>query len=154
MGTRSEQRVIGDRTFEVSQLPARRALEMFGRLGRLLGPAAFEAIAKGGNLDPEADVVEAMLPAIAPAVQTLFGNLPAGELTSIAEALLAPATCDMKPIVPQMDELFQGQILQLLQVVAFAVEVNYRDFFDAGRGLLARRPKGWSAETSKGSVPT
>ncbi len=157
MGCVQETRNIGGKTFKVSQLPARRALEMFSRLGRALGPAAFEAIAKGGAVltsKGEDDEVspEEMLPALAPALASLFDRLPEGELSAIADTLLEPATCDGQLIKSQFDDLFQGHILLLLQVLAFAIEVNYRDFFDAGRGLFARPKKG--AEASKDSSQT
>lgn len=136
----TQTRQIGARTYAVSQLPARRALEMFGRLGKALGPAAFEAVARGGQVDPESDAME-LVGALAPALGTVFARLPPGELSAIADELLEPATCDGVPVKPQLDLLFQGQILELLKVLAFAVEVNYADFFDAGRALFAKRPE-------------
>lgn len=136
----TQTRQIGEHTYSVSQLPARRALEMFGRLGKSLGPALFEAIARGGQVDPDADAMD-LVAALAPALGSVFSRLPPGELTALADELLEPATCDGAPIKPQFDLLFQGQILALLRVLAFAVEVNYADFFDAGRALFAKRPE-------------
>lgn len=151
-----EARSIGGHTFKISQLPAKRALEMFGRLGRALGPAAFEALAKGSKIlgdDMEADIdlVAEILPALAPSLATLFDRLPPGELTGIADVLLEPALCDGVPLGPQFEEVFQGNILLLLKTVAFAVEVNYRDFFDAGKGLLGRRKEKAAAALKDGS---
>jgi hypothetical protein len=133
----TETRDIGGLTFAVSQLPARRALEMFGRLGKALGPAAFEAMARGASVDPDSNALDLAV-SIAPALGSIFSRLPEGELTAITEALLEPATCNGVAIKPQLDLLFQGKILLLLKVLAFAVEVNYRDFFDAGRELSAK----------------
>ena len=72
-----ETRTIDGHTYSVSQLPASRGLEMFGKLAGLLGPAALEALAKGASFDKD-------LQTLAPAAVMLFTRLQPGDLTAIA----------------------------------------------------------------------
>lgn len=158
MGKTMDTKEFSGHSWRVSQLPARRAVAMFTRLGRALGPAAFQALATGGKslashgLDEDVDLVGAVLPALSPALATLFDRLKDDELNEIADVLLETALCDGVPVLKQYDALFQGQVLMLLRVLAFAIEVNYSDFFDAGRAALSQRKAG--AETSKAGSPT
>jgi len=123
-----DERNIDGTLYSVSQLPASRGLEMFGRLSGLVGPAALEALAKGASLDKD-------LQTLAPAAVMLFARLQPGDLSGIAKELLGPAAADSKPLAPVFETHFQGRIVHLFKVLLFAVEVNYRDFFDALGGL-------------------
>ncbi len=125
-----EERTIDGHLYAVSQLPASRGLEMFGRLAGLIGPAALEALARGASLDKD-------LQTLAPAAVALFARLKPGDLSEIAKGLLGPATVDGKPLEQQFDLHFQGRIMHLFKVIFFAVEVNFRDFRDALGGLVA-----------------
>ena len=118
-----ETRTIDEHCYTVSQLPASRGLEMFGKLAGLLGPAALEALAKGASLDKD-------LKTLAPAAVMLFARLQPGDLTAIAKELLGPATVDNAPLEKQFEVHFQGRILHLFKVLVFAIEVNFGDFFD------------------------
>lgn len=118
-----QDRTIDGLTYSVSQLPASRGLEMFGKLAGLLGPAALEALAKGASFDKD-------LQTLAPAAVMLFARLQPGDLTAIAKELLGPATVDNTPLEKQFEVHFQGRILHLFKVLVFAIEVNFGDFFD------------------------
>jgi hypothetical protein len=51
----------------------------------------------------------------------------------VVDLLLETAVVDGKPLRPVIDELLRDKMDEMLQVVAFALEVNYADFFVAKR---------------------
>lgn len=130
-----KERTIDGHLYAVSQLPASRGLEMFGKLAGLIGPAALEALAKGASLDKD-------LKTLAPAAVMLFARLQPGDLSGIAKEMLGPATADNMPISDKFELHFQGRIMHLFKVLIFAVEVNYGDFFDAlgALGAVSKAP--------------
>ncbi|MBI5543609.1 MAG: hypothetical protein HY901_06960 [Deltaproteobacteria bacterium] len=125
----TETKVVGGHTYAVSQLPARRAGELFVKLGRLGGPSLLELISRGRDLDRD-------VRALAPVVVLLFDRIPPGEFTAIADELLSTATRDGKPLADTVDLVFQGQLFNMMQVLWFAIVVNFSDFRDGLAGLL------------------
>jgi hypothetical protein len=49
----------------------------------------------------------------------------------IIDGLLETATVDGKPLLPVIDEMLRGKMADMVEVVAFALEVNYSGFFSA-----------------------
>ncbi len=111
---------------QLSPLPAFTALEQFTALTGLLGPALMSLIGKD----------EGMATALAASVRSVKGS----DVTALIRALLA--TCQVTingnnvPILPIFDTEFQGKLLTVFKITAFAIEVNYGDFFAAARGAL------------------
>lgn len=132
----TRETVIGERTVAVTQLPARRALKTLHRILRVVLPAGAKALGDG-SLGELSDAANMKLGGLGNAAETLFDRLSESELDDLIGVLLSTATLDGKPLIPQIDLAFQGRLFELLQVVKFALEVNYADFFDGFRGLLA-----------------
>lgn len=112
-----------------TQLPALRAFKLMTRLGKLLGPAMGQL--KGVKLKAKAD-------ALLPVLTALFESLEPDEADGLAQQILegthvvAGGKAVTLNSAPAIDAVFGGRLLLMLRVMAFAVEVNYRDFF---RGL-------------------
>src|SRR5262249_40615789 len=86
--------------------------------------AKLAGVAKGGLGDLQVD-------ALGEAVGLLFEKLSDDELESITRELLAAATANGAPLMPQFDLMLQGRIDTILKLLKFALEVNYGNFFHA-----------------------
>lgn len=132
------KRTIDGIDFEVSPLPAFRALELFPRITGFFSGAAAEL----GSV--QRDKGEA----IAKAVAALAKSNPA-ELVALTKVLLegCVVTLDGKQamLLPVFDVAMQGKLFTVMKLLAFAVEVNYRDFFDGLGGLLGGLKKALSS---------
>jgi hypothetical protein len=141
----TERRTIDGHEYAISQLPARRGGEMFFRLGGILSPAILELISRGISLD-----VDAM--DLAPVFLRLFSAMPDGEFTKLTEKLLETALRDGHPMLPTLDLDFAGEIFSLLKVLAFSVEVNFRDFQNAFAAAAAAKKAAEEAAKAKESA--
>lgn len=132
----SKSKVIGGKNYTVPQLPTFEALDTFEALSKVLGPgiAALSSAGLEGNLEPVAVAV--------------FSRLGGGELRKLAMMLLKGVTVSLPAKNGEMAEMqvlqilatqYAGKLFELFQVIAFAAEVNFADFFDGVRTLLAKR---------------
>lgn len=122
----------------VLQLGGMQGGKLAVRLGKILAPAA----AKGtGVKDGDVD-------AIGSAVTILSDRLSPEEFESVLLQLLHGATVIGPKGSPQLtpallDDLFAGRFEELLRLAQFALEVNFKSFYNAlgtlfGTALLAR----------------
>ena len=132
----TKEKEIGGMRFTVSQLPAMRALKTLNRIGRILGPA----FAKASGASKGGDLGGTEIAAFADAIHILFDKLTDEELEGLTRALLDTATVDGKLLMPQFDTVMSGKVEVILQLLKFAFEVNYGNFFNAVRGLVSQAP--------------
>lgn len=130
-------RKIDGYEIQVQPLPAFAALALFTRIGKSIGGAlgpTLAALASAGvdklqNVD------------ISQHLGALFAALSPSEIEGITKALLEGAVLEPKGtpriLLDVADYEFQGQTLVLLKAALFAFEVNYGDFRDLVRGMLA-----------------
>jgi hypothetical protein len=141
MATLTQEKEIGGHTFEVSQLPARKALKTLNRLGKVFGPAIAQALAAFGGNGGEVDLSRLDVGKLGGAIEALFGNLDDKDLDFFVDTFFESATIDGRPLLKQLDVALQGKIDTLLKLLVFAVEVNYGNFTGALAGLVQRAPK-------------
>jgi hypothetical protein len=147
MGLQVQSRDIGGVTYEVQQLPARRSMKLLARLGRLVAPlvSVAQGAAKAGGFQKLDSAV------LAQSIGGLFDALPPDEVEPLLSELFA-STCIIEPsgarqpLWPVFDLRMQGKAFDVLRLAAFAVEVNFSDFFDA---LRAGAPQGAEGEPSR-----
>jgi hypothetical protein len=134
MATARQDRQIGQFLYTVQQLPATRSLRLLHRLGKVLGPGLTQAASLGsvGSL-ANADV-GVIVSGIAGILQTSAEDEVVGIVRDLLGTTFVTQNGQMVELAPLMDLHFQGNLLDLFKVVAFALEVNYGDFFG---GLLA-----------------
>jgi hypothetical protein len=126
MALKDETREIDGFKVRTVQFPAMRSLRTLKRVGEVLGPA----LAKAQGVDLEADVS-----ALGPAIGALFENI--GDPEALAREILESTTViqDNRQIplntTAMIDLVFSGATMSLLKVMAFALEVNFGDFFAA-----------------------
>lgn len=119
-------------------LPARRALKLAGKLGRILGPALAQT--KGVSLDSD-------LLSLAPALTALFSALTDADYDALLVEVFAMTTVtsklDSDKVVrielkgtAEIDNVFGRDIGALVKAAAFVLEVNFGDFIG---GVLRSR---------------
>lgn len=136
IGTRTKE--IGGITYEVQQHPARRAMRLLPRLGKLVGPlvGAVKAASNAGGLgEIPADVLARL-------VGSLFDSISPDEFDALLAELFAftaivePSGAKL-PLWPLFDSRMQGRPEDVLRLAAFSIEVNFSGFFDALRAMPA-----------------
>ena len=122
MPKQAQSRRIDGYEIQVQPLPAFAAISLFTRIGKSIG----------GALGPT-------LAALASAGVDKLQNVD--EIEQITKALLQGAVLDpngkTRILLDVADYEFQGQTLTLIKAALFAFEVNYGDFRDLVRGMLA-----------------
>ena len=121
-------------SYVVMQLGAGKGREVMLRLAKVTGPAigAILAAVPGGKLQ---NILDADVTALGPAVGKIFESLSAQDLAffcqTFGETTLVYLEENKHPrVIDVFDEHFAGNYLAMLQWLAFAVEVNFSDFFE------------------------
>ena len=123
------RREIDGIAYSCAPLPATKALRLMTRLTKLVGETALIIAAKGRAAldDVPADVLQFTVRAIA-------DRLEEDEVVTTIKLLLSTMrTAGVEDLSKTFDTHFQGRLMHLFGVVQYALEVNYRDFFDALR---------------------
>lgn len=130
MQSHSQKKVINEKTYEVFMLSATAGLDTFLDLARIAGPAV-GIFLKGAGLkdlksvgDLDLDKIDFEKMAI-----HLFKAEEKETITTIVAKLVEKTFVDGKPLAPIYDMHFQGKIGELFKWLAFAMEVNFGDFF-------------------------
>lgn len=126
----AEEIQIGEHTYTVQQLPARPALKLFNKLARVATPALGKLLGGQGT----AKLSELDATSLGAALEALFDRLSPEQQDQMTEELLQGALVDGAPLWPQFNVHFQGRIVEVFQLLRFALKVNFGDFF---KGLLA-----------------
>lgn len=156
-----ETREIDGLRFTVQQLPARRGMKLLNHLIRIAGPGLAKAAGalKGGDL-AKLDLANIDFGALGEALKSIFDGLPDVEFDYVLDEMLAVTLLNEAPLKPVFDAALQGRIGTVYKLLAFALEVNFRDFFGGLSGLtagpLAKLLKSSSegSNTSKQSGPS
>jgi hypothetical protein len=133
MGLKTEEVVIGENKYTVTQLGGLDGFKLWHRLARhaapgiaKLGPAIagkkFDQLDASALLAPVAEVLE---------------HVSEDELVEITKKLLGSATINGKPLMPQFEIVLAGQVGTIFLLLKFALEVNYGSFL----GDLASKAK-------------
>ena len=120
-----KEKEIDGAKYTVTQMTARRALQMQAKIMKLIGPSIGEAISASGG---EASFGKA--------IGTLAATLDEKTFDSfILELLNGVRKNGMELKESTIDLEFAGALNTLFKVLAFVLEANYADFFSEG-GIL------------------
>lgn len=132
----------------VTQHPARKATRLLAKVGRTIGPA-LGAMRGMKAADLKKDVAD-----LAPLISTLFAQLTDEDVDSLVVDILSYTTVvDLEANIhhmsdaKQIDAVFTGELRTLMATLAFALEVNFRDFF-FGNGNGSPFPQAAETENS------
>lgn len=115
--------------FQLGMVPAMQSLESMPRVLALVGPAisSLKDAVTGGKVDPS-KMLE-----VGTGIVTHLGKASPKELVEVAKILLAP--CQVQEdgkwvdLLSVFDVMMQGRIFTVLNLIAWAVQLNYQDFF-------------------------
>ena len=128
----AKKQMIDGVEYEVRMLSATRGTKLLVKLGRMLGPA-FAELARGeGGIDREIDGA-----LFAGTVSALFASADPDEVDAILKELAEVTLADGKGLRPIYDIHFALKIGRLMKWAAFALQVQYEDFFGALAGVLS-----------------
>lgn len=121
---------------QINQLPAMQSGKALIRLLTTLGPSL-------GSL--AVAMTSKKIDGFASAISALFVKLTPDEFEGLANEFLAPCTViwggENAAVLPVVDAMFTGHVLELYKLVGVAIRANYLDFFDGApnsSGLLKR----------------
>lgn len=141
----SQSKTIGEHLYTVRMLPARRATRMLSKLSRMLGPALGQ-LAEGRKISELLDTkVEGQ--GFSRAVAALFAHVDENAVDEILMDLAEVSSVEgLGPLKPIYDAHFMGKQGALMSWAAFALGVQYADFFAAATAAIAE------AEARKGAA--
>ena len=134
MGLKTELEEVGDRTFQVTQIPGGDSLVMFVKLLRIFGPALGSIAGDDQELGA---LLEADVGKLGTAIARLCSNLDPLEMLELAQEFSRHAKISLEGQPGTLidlhekaifDETFGGRIDLLLGFIAFSLKVNYRSF--------------------------
>ena len=149
MACKQDSKAIGEHEYFVRQLPAKDALVLQVKLINMLGSGASEMAA---GLKPDTDETEVMRAIIGALYQVTAGKNPDEFMRDIVD-IVCLANCDGKRITAggsnsdktySFNDLFNGHLTEIFEVLAFVIQVNFSDFI---KGLLELGAKSSPAET-------
>lgn len=129
------ERKIGTRTFKVEKLPASRAIRTLAKLTKMVGPG-IDRLQKAIAGDPKK-----MDGDILPAIAAIIAGSDPDTLTDFVTELAETAEVKLDrggsydPVV--LDLHFSDNLMEAITVVAWVLEVNFRDFFVGGQAALS-----------------
>lgn len=136
---------IDGHVFEVTQLPAKRAVRLTVRLAKMAGPVlmpllklALGAQTKDGSKPGAAGAMATLLSmdtdSLGPAVSGFFERCTEQDLDFLQAELLSSATIDGAPLWPQYDMALGGELLTIFKLLWFAMQVQFQNFSQGQSG--------------------
>ncbi len=136
MGLKSETRSFGDDLkVSTTQLPPMRAMPLVTQVGRLVG----SALASGATEIAGKKLAEIDFSKLGAVFAGVCAQLEGDELSKLTRALLSNTSAELeidgklRRVELRNDDVinsvFAGRFFTLFEVLAFAIEVNFGDFF-------------------------
>lgn len=143
----SQTRTIAGIEYSITQMPARKGTHWFYRLMGVLGPAATKlgGLGKGSTAQSltMADLMD-NVDELGAAVEVIYEKLPPEEFEEMRQAFFwslerkdAKGFTDLSD-ANKFDVELAGEVFTVLKLMAFAIEVNFGDFFGVLRARIAK----------------
>jgi|21_taG_2_1085346.scaffolds.fasta_scaffold89633_1 hypothetical protein len=122
MACKQETKVVGDKTIFCRQLPATKAMVIKAKLIQIGGENILPFV------EGKADIL---------AMMRLEQMAKPEELVALIKELVCQVRVNGEEVMPQQfDMKYQGNLWEVVELFAFACEVNYKDFFEQGFSVL------------------
>lgn len=137
LNLKKEEREIDGLLFKTQQLPAMRASLLLGRLVKHIGPV----LGALSGLDPSTQLSE-----LGSALTLAFAQANPDEATRLIPEILGSTSVIIEgKHVPlnsssNIDLVFSGRLKTMFMAVGFALQVNYRDFWEGGESAAPPQP--------------
>lgn len=140
MQAQTETREIDGLTVTSTPLPARRANRLLTRLGALIAPLGdlIAGAQTGANSFADVDL-QGLGAALGGALSQVQGDAADAMITQtlVATTVIVDGRRVDLSSGEAIDVVFQGRLGTMYKVLGFALEVNFRDFFDVARSRIA-----------------
>lgn len=142
MALEKESLTLGDFRYEVTQFGAKEGRRVLFRLTKMLGPAAAGLVKGSKKDDPWARLGTALTSVLESAKEEDFEYLcdALSRVTKVYKRLESSTGQEIALDLEKVfDSHFRGRFQDMLAWLAFAIKVNFADFFggkDLGSGLL------------------
>lgn len=158
MPRKVEEITIRGRVFKVGALPATRQLLLLPKVSEVASSVISKAAPLLGVLDRGAELsdVAKLLPSLEELGTAIAEKLPGDALVQFTKDLFALTEVQpleggpFRPLLTIMDEELSGETLALLELLWFAVKLNFADF-GVGLGALMRKATGPSHSAKSGT---
>jgi len=121
---------IGGVKYICEMMPATQANKTLISLTEIIGRPAVSMIAKAFTDDGDIEIDDLAGIGLASMFERFDEDVGDRMIKSVLTGVRAEGVSDL---AKEFDEHFRGRILDLYKVFAWALEVNYKDFFDAAR---------------------
>lgn len=146
----TQEKQIGEFKVTATQLMASKSFKAFARLGRMGLPAFSKAV---GVANGTASIADLDVGELVVALGNIFERLTDAEIDWLLDTFLKSAFIDDAPFLQVYELKLQGRLEILLQAIAFAIQVNYANFFGAVSGLVGSVSQKKTALTLKSISP-
>lgn len=140
---KSEDRVIGEHTYRVTQLPVSKGRRLLAQLFKVLGPSIGE-LAKDARPVADPSLGSLGRGTLADAVRAFADRLEPELLDVLSEQMAAQTQLVLNggarviPFAPELEFHFAGRYDEMFQWIGFALEVNFGSFFHVLRDGVAQ----------------
>lgn len=147
----SQSKSIGESTYKVTQLGAKKGLEVFGRLFQFIAPALGGLLDEAGGVKSIGDLE---LSAVGGAFKQLAARQVGAELQYFVDAFLPSIEHNggkdgnFVKLSGVYELHFAGKVHELFQLLWFCVEVNYDGFL---KGIVSLRDDAEAAKAKASS---
>lgn len=153
MSCKEDQYTLNGRTYVIRQLPARLSLQVEIFLAKVLGPSVFGALASFDEFHKS--------DAVAAAIGILTEKISESDLLKTMQTIfryvgiqaVTIRICEESDNGDGIDKHFSGRNKELWQVFIKALEVNFKDFFDASLLALKSIQKNLKSQDGVQSQP-
>jgi hypothetical protein len=129
---KTQEKIINNNSYTVTQFPATKSLKMLHRVGKFIS-APLSALAKDVQTSKGIMDQNISTETLGKAVQAFFESCDENTFEQTVKELLTSTTKNGKQLVFDID--FCGNMGELMKLLAFILEVNYKDFFSGIGGL-------------------
>jgi len=115
----TKEETINGKTYITTQFMATQGLKLQIRLGKVIGPAIGQLVGDNEN-------------AMGNFLTIIFEKMDEEETLKLIKDLMRNTKVNNQDLTKVFDEVFAGQYMDLFDVIAFIIRVNYGSFFALG----------------------
>jgi hypothetical protein len=147
---KTEEKLIGEHTYRVTQVPFKSARKVLLILGRVLTPAVEQlgSSAKGGQVD----LMSLDLSTIGAALSSIFNLLSEKDLDYVTDVLAKQTTVVKGDAEPPLHGIINIHFTEFFGEytpwLVFALKVNFADFFGGAGVIIGARARAQSQATN------
>jgi len=145
----TKEKTIDGRKITVTQFPGRRGLKLKTRLAKLLGPTIFTALKSVSGKSENILDKDINLETAAGAIEKLLERIDENIWEALVFELLSMTRINGQEVTSEIfDVEFAGSFVTLYKILAFILEVNYKDFLGL-TGIGLSKPSAADSSVSK-----